>query len=162
VEKITPFNVVKRDWVLFALSLGIFVAVSWAAWRFAGFTEGEVMQGLIGVAAITAMIGCLAIAWFKTGTSSKTMLLLSLLLLVWQGARWDFWFRLQAEANSLASHLMEHRTMDGFTFRKGLQTHFAPPTFSDGNGRFQFRYFMDNPGTGYWYDSKTGWGYYPD
>ena len=120
------------------------------------------MQGLLGLAVVTVAIICLAIACFKTVASSKVMLSLSLLLLVWQGIRWDFWLRLQAEANHLASHLMEHRTTDGFTFKRGLQTHFAQPTFSDGTGRFQFHYFMDTPGISYWYDSKTGWGYHPD
>ena len=151
----------KSGRLVFALSLGVFLTAGWLAWRFSVFTEGEMMQGLVGSGVVTVTIACLAVARHHAATSTRVMLLLSFLLLVWQGSRWNFWFRLQTEANRLASYCWEHQSVDGYVFAEGLRSHFAPPTFSD-NGKFQFHYFMDTAGISYWYDSKTGWGYYPD
>lgn len=161
---------IEKDfsWPLF---LAICAAVLLPLW-FVGYcvvyTEGEVMhgmfRGLAVLAGLTVLIGFrrrkLAAAWVVgiCGT-----------LLIWQSWRIRKWAMLHEEVIGLVRHLQAFKrenggfpeSINGYSFNRAWVKHHIMNYRSEGS-EIRFVYFMDDPGTSYWYDSGSGFGYYPD
>ncbi len=131
------------------------------------YTEGEVMQGLYYLL-VALNIPIVFIAIWKPRVGLWAVLILAALLLPWQAAENRKCAQIHEEVIGLIRHLEDHKkaegsyptSIDGYkNKREWTSDHLS---YSAKDGEYRISYFMDNAGTGYWYESDTGFDYYPD
>jgi hypothetical protein len=159
----------KIGWrALIAVSLTLFVSLQ-ALGYVVLYTEGEVMQGLFrflvwGVAGLTLL------GFRSQRMAFWAILLLGGFLLLWQTFQVRKWAILHEEVLGFLRFAETQKTqlgqypvgLDHYVFKRPwVKSHIASITMSPTNG-LRVDYFMNDPGTAYWYESTTGFGYYPD
>lgn len=157
-------------WWLFVL---VAVAVFTPLWRITYctlYTEGEVMQGLFTVLLwATGVLAC-GLAFIRRTPAIAMVALLGGLLLFWQAGEARKWTMIHEDVTAFVRYARETRagggaypaSVNSFTFaHPGTRAHIQGYEVGT-NGGYRLTYFMDDPGITYWYDSETGFGYYPD
>ena len=131
------------------------------------YTEGEVMQGLYGWV-ICLNIPILVVAFWKPGVGAWGALILGALLLPWQASQIRNWAQIHEEVIAIVRHVDATEESTGafppnlgdYEFQRSwVRKHVS---YGLAGGSYRVSYFMDDPGVSYWYDSKGGFGYYPD
>jgi hypothetical protein len=131
------------------------------------YTEGEVMQGLYWML-VWANLPILFLALWKPRIGIWSAFALGLLLLPWQASENRKWAQIHEEVISMIRYVDDQKktsgefpkTLEGYEFQKPwVEGHVS---YGTSEGSYRFSYFMDNPGTSYWFDSNSGFGYYPD
>ncbi|MES2922720.1 MAG: hypothetical protein V4819_14295 [Verrucomicrobiota bacterium] len=162
---------IKNDisWSLFALTgIAILLPLHFLSYSVL-YTEGEVIQGLfVGLTALLA-----GVAGFLTIFSRKHAALLVVgvggALLIWQSHQIRRWTMIHEEVIGIIRHVERVKdttgsypdTIEGYSFMHDeLKAHISGHPTEPSN--FHLSYFMNDAGTAYWYDSKDGFGYYPD
>lgn len=133
-------------------------------------TQGEVMQGLL-----TFMVGCNLIPallfWWRPRVALAALLFLFALIVPYQLVLLnrltrinnevmrivDSRLRLRATGARLPVNLNDYAFKDPF-----VSDYIYHYKVSDDFTEFSLYYFVIQPGTMHWYDSKHGWDYYPD
>lgn len=133
------------------------------------YTEGEVMDGLFSLLTF-ALAGAAALISVHSRRNAAFLLIVAGgLLLIWQSYQLRKWAMIHEEVTGIIRHVGKIKnttgnypdTIEGYSFKHtGLKRHISGYTTEPSN--FHLSYFMNNPGTEYWYDSKNGFGYYPD
>lgn len=133
------------------------------------YTEGEVMQALFTLL-VGVVAACILIGFHRRRTAIWCVTLLGGPLLLWQAYQIRKWavihediiaiVRLAEDSKSKTGHYPTG--LEGYTFKNSqVESHIYGVGSDETNG-FRITYFMNDPGTTYWYSSKTGFGYYPD
>jgi hypothetical protein len=155
-------------WSLFLAICAAFLLPLWLVGYCVVYTEGEVMHGLFRT--LTVLAGLLVLLGFRRRKLAATwMVAVCGSLLLWQTWQIRNWAILHEEVLGLVGFLeMTKRekgiypeSIDGYAFRSAWVKNRVINYRMDGE-KFGFTYFMNNPGTSYWYDSENGFGYYPD
>lgn len=131
------------------------------------YTEGEVMQGLYWVLVWTN-IPIVLLALWKPRIGIWAAFGLGALLLPWQAFENRKWAQIHEEVISIVRYVDTQKktageypkTIDGYKFQRpwiGERVSYGTST-----GACRISYFMDDPGISYWFDSDSGFGYYPD
>lgn len=133
------------------------------------YTEGEVMQGLFTLL-VFLTLGSVLIGFYRRIVAVWVIVLLGGSVLLWQSYQTRKWVMIHEDIVSLVRFAEDSKTdtgrypanLEGYTFkRQWVKSHiysFGPNEADE----FGITYFMNDPGTSYWYSSKTGFGYYPD
>ena len=131
------------------------------------YTVGEVAQLLHGLL-VLLNVPLFVIALWRPRIGLWGIVVLSALLIPWQTWQCRKCAVLHEEVVGLIRHLEETKERDGRYPAElngyGFKATWVRPQVryqQDGAG-FRLSYFMDNPGTSYWYRSDTGFGYYGD
>jgi len=131
------------------------------------YTEGEVMQGLYWIL-VWANLPLLLLAIWKPRGGLWSAFALGALLIPWQAYQSRKWAQIHEEVISLIRYVTDQKrvlgeyppTIEGYEFsRPWVSGHVSYGTSDES---YRFTYFMNNPGTSYWYDSDSGFDYYPD
>lgn len=133
------------------------------------YTEGEVMQGLF--VALTWLLAGLAavVGIFKRRSAVYLIAGAGGLLLVWQSYQISRWTQVHEEVIGVIRQLGKAKeatgsypaTLDNRFFKDpSMRDHIS--SYTSENQGFRITYFINNTGVSYWYDSKTGFFYYPD
>ncbi len=131
------------------------------------YTEGEVIQGLYWML-VWANLPILFFALWKPGIGIWAAFFLGALLLPWQASENRKWAQIHEEVISMIRYVDDQKktsgefpkTLVGYEFQKPwIKRHVS---YGTSEGSYRFSYFMDDPGTIYWFDSNSGFGYYPD
>ena len=131
------------------------------------YTEGEVMQGLYRVL-VYANIPIMAVALWRPRVGVWCALGLGALLLPWQASENRKWALIHEEVIAIIDHVEAAKesdgvypaTLDDYEYRRSwIRGHLH---YGASGGSYRLDYFMDDPGTGYWYEPKGGFDYYPD
>ena len=133
------------------------------------YTEGEVMQGLFTLL-VCLTLGSVLIGFHRRVIAAWCVVLLGGSLLLWQTYQTRKWAMIHEEIVGVVRYVEETKTktgryptsLEGYTFRRQwVKSHIYRAEREEADG-FRITYFMNDPGTSYWYSSKTGFGYYPD
>ncbi len=131
------------------------------------YTEGEVMQGLYHLL-VWANLPILITAIWKPRIGSWCAVTLGAALLPWQAAQNRKWAQIHEEIISIIRHVDSRKdsegayppTLDDYNFGKPwVREHVS---YGVADGTYRISYFMNDPGTSYWYNKDGGFGYYPD
>lgn len=133
------------------------------------YTEGEVMLGLFRVLIVILAGTTVLSAIYSRERAALMVIGLGGGLLTWQAYQIRKWAMIHEEVVGVIRYHEQIRTatgsypntIHGYALKHaGLEEHInRDPTDSSS---FRLSYFMNDPGTSYWYDSKSGFGYYPD
>lgn len=131
------------------------------------YTEGEVMQGLYWVLVWTN-IPIVLLALWKPRIGIWAAFGLGALLLPWQAFENRKWAQIHEEVVSIVRYVDTQKktaggypkTIDGYKFQRPWIRERV--SYGTSNGAYRISYFMDDPGISYWFDSDSGFGYYPD
>jgi len=158
----------NKELRLFAILLVILLASTEALLAYNTlYTEGEVMQSIYWFL-VAINIPIFIYALWKPKTSLWAAVALGALLLPWQASENRKWAIIHEEIFAIVHHVDSQKkengkypvTLDNYEFRRPwIREHVS---YSTTEGKYRISYFMDNSGTGYWYYSDTGFGYYPD
>jgi hypothetical protein len=158
----------SREFRVFAVLLVMLLAGTEALLAYNTlYTEGEVMQGLYWML-VWANLPILFLALWKPRAGTWSAFALGLLLLPWQASENRKWAQIHEEVVSMIRYVDNQKktsgefpkTLEGYDFQKPwIKEHVS---YGTSEGSYRFSYFMDNPGTSYWFDSHSGFGYYPD
>lgn len=131
------------------------------------YTEGEVMQGLYRNL-VWANLPILIFALWKPRVGAWSAFGLGVLLIPWQAYQNRKWAQIHEEVISMIRYVDERKmaageypkTLDGYRFHNPwIKRHVS---YGSSDESYRFSYFMNDPGTGYWFDSNSGFGYHPD
>lgn len=161
----------KNDisWSLFALTgIAILLPLHFLSYSVI-YTEGEVMQGLfVGSTAVLAGAAVL-LTIFSRKHAALLVVVIGGTLLIWQSYQIRRWAMIHEEVVGIIRHVERIKdttgsfpnTIDGYSFKHaGLKRHISGHPTEPSN--FHLSYFMNDDGVTYCYDSKGGFGYYPD
>ncbi|MDB6172277.1 MAG: hypothetical protein JWL59_1588 [Chthoniobacteraceae bacterium] len=133
------------------------------------YTEGEVMQGLFTLL-VGLVAGFVLIGFHQRLMAAWCIILLGGSLLIWQAYQSRKWTIIHEDVVAIVQFAEETKAksgqyptnLDRYSFKNAaVRSHIyrIEPEEPDG---FRLTYFMNDPGTSYWYSSRTGFGYYPD
>lgn len=158
----------SREFRIFAVLLAALLAGTEALLAYNTlYTEGEVMQGLYRML-VWANLPFVLLALWKPRIGVWTAFGLGVLLLPWQAFENRKWAQIHEEVFAIIRHVETQRktsggypaSLDGYGFQRSwLGGHVS---YRTSEGSYRISYFMDDPGTSYWYDPDGGFGYYPD
>lgn len=134
-------------------------------------TLGEVMSGTYMVGII--LLNGLLVALFFRHRSAALLgaLIVALLIVPYQIVLGDRLIRVQAEATRIVAYAYETRAdsgeypadLTGYAFTDtDMQPYIQSYTRSDDGRDFSVFYFVGTETAPHWYESDTGWDYYPD
>ncbi len=131
------------------------------------YTEGEIMVGVYAFAtAGTAALLLLGLA--NRSLAAWLIVICGGSLVLWQAYQQRRWAILHEEVVGVLAHIHQIQqktgnyptTLDGYTFsHPEFKSHIS---YSFPEGKMSLGYYLNNPGTGYWYHQDSGFGYYPD
>ncbi len=155
-----------RGLVLLALLLGL---ESMAVWSLR-YTVGDWARPLAILVVLGSVITAAGLAAFgRTRAAGRAIAVIAatiVLVALWFA---HLWIRLQLEAQRVVIYAYERRletgafpaTLEAYRFRDPLlERHLQ--SFESDSDRIRLVFYVGHPSVSYWYDSKTGWGYYPD
>jgi hypothetical protein len=161
-----------RQDVSWLMLLGIGAVVVGSLWLLRHnvlYTEGEVMQGLF-----TSLVGpvaaCVLIGFHRRRTAVWCVTLFGGSLLLWQAFQTRKWIVIHEDIVALVRFAEDSKSktgsypasLEGYVFKTPRVRKHIHGFGVDETGGFRITYFMNSPGTSYWYSSKKGFGYYPD
>lgn len=161
---------IEKDlsWTLFLAICAALLLPLWLVGYCVVYTEGEVMHGLFR--ALTVLAGLLVLlGFYRRKLAVSLLVFVAAVLLIWQTSQIRHWAMIHEEVINLVRHVEEAKrekgaypdSIDGYTFKrdwvKDRVIYYRP-----GGSKFVLTYFMHDPGISYWYDSGSGFGYYPD
>jgi hypothetical protein len=131
------------------------------------YTEGEVMQGLYRLL-VWANLPIALLALWNPKNGIWAAFGLGLLLLPWQASENRKWAQIHEEVISIIRYVDNRKktagdypkTLEGYKFQRSwIEGHVSYGTLDK---TYRLSYFMDDPGISYWFNSDSGFGYYPD
>lgn len=133
------------------------------------YTEGEVIQTLFWLLVVATVVFAL-IGFYRRRVAMWGVVLMGGMLLLWQAYQLRTWAKLHEEVITIIRFAEESKEKTGnyphdlanYNFEHGWVKSHICRIGTNNSGEFGITYFMNNPGTTYWYSSKTGFGYYPD
>lgn len=156
------------SWPLFLAISAALLLPLWLVGYCVVYTEGEVMHGLFR--AMTFLAGLLVLLGFcRRKLAASWLAGVCGVLLIWQTWQIRKWAMLHEEVFGLVRHLDESKpkngaypeSINGYAFKRAWVKDQVINYRMEGT-KYRFTYFMHDPGTSYWYDSGSGFGYYPD
>lgn len=158
------------SWAMFAtLALAILLPLYFLGYTVI-YTGSEVTRDFFVILTF-ALTGSAALLSFYSRRSAAFLLIgAGGLLLIWQTREVRKWAMIHEDVAGIIQHVEKIRettgsypaSLQGYTFRNfDLKRHFDSGYRTE-NQEFRLSYFMSNPGTAYWYDSKSGFHYYAD
>jgi len=133
------------------------------------YTEGEVPEALYRLL-VFVTLGLVFTGFYRRIVAAWLVVSLGGALLLWQAYQTRKWAMIHEDIVSVIRFAEDTKTktgrypmnLQGYTFkRQWVKSHIYSFGPNEGDG-FGITYFMNDPGTSYWYSSKTGFGYYPD
>ena len=156
------------SWTLFlAICAGVLLPL-WFVGYCVVYTEGEVMVGMFR--GMTVLAGLLVLIGFHRRKLAAAWLVATCgALLIWQSWQIRKWAMIHEDVIGLVRHAQECKrekggfpeSIEAYSFNRAWVKHHIMNYRVEGS-KFSLVYFMNNPGTSYWYDSESGFGYYPD
>ena len=156
------------SWPLFLAICAAVMLPLWLIGYCVVYTEGEIMHGMFrgmsGLAGLLVLVGfhrrTLAAAWV-VGICGA--------LLIWQTWQIRKWAMIHEEMLGLVRHVegikrekgVFPQSAGGYSFNRAWVKSHVMDYRAEGS-KFRLSYFMNDPGISYWYDSESGFGYYPD
>lgn len=131
-------------------------------------TEGEVMHYMFR--GMTVLAGVLVMAGFRRRkVAAAWIACLCGALLIWQTWKIRKWAMIHEDVIGLLWHVQEFKrgkgefpdSIESYSFHRAWVKGHIMDYRKEGE-KFRLMYFMNHPGTSYWYDSGSGFGYYPD
>jgi len=131
------------------------------------YTEGEVMRGVYYLAVGgTALL--LTLGFANRSLAAWLMVLCGGVLILWQANQQRRWGILHEEMITIAAYVENEKkntgsypaSLAGYSFWHPEFTNHVSYRLED--GKMTIGYFLNDPGTSYWYHGDSGFGYYPD
>jgi hypothetical protein len=165
-----PSVEIEKDlsWTLFLAICAGFLLPLWLVGYCVVYTEGEVMHGMFR--GLTVLAGLLVLIGFhRRKLAAAWVAGICGVLLIWQSWQIRKWAIIHEDVMGLVWHVQEFNretgafpeSIKGYTFNRAWVEHHIMNYRAEGS-KFGLVYFMNDPGTSYWYDSESGFGYYPD
>ena len=147
----------------------LFAGVEIAAGVLAFHTIGEIVS-LCSLALVGLNLPIFALAWSKPGSAAVGAFLLLLVLVPHQAVFGLRWLHVRAEAERLVDQAYEARfdrgefpaSLDFYRPRAQSAMRFIRYKPGDTGDAFEVSYWVGTRSTSHWYDSDSGWHYYPD
>jgi len=160
--------------LLAALVLLVIGGTAWGLHHNVIYTEGEVIH-MVYRFTLLLFVPILGLILWRPKPGIWAAVLLGALLLPWQARANSRLVRLhqdvalilaqletvKAESGTYPDSITPYSTTFGWT-KKHMQYKLGNVGPDGNDGGFHLTYFTCSPGTAYWYNSKTGFGYYPD
>jgi hypothetical protein len=131
------------------------------------YTYGEVMQALY-LLLVWVNLPIVILALWRPRIGMWAAFGLGVLLLPWQAYENRKWAQIHEEVISIIRYVDTQKktsgeypkNLDGYKFQRswiGDQV-----SYGTSDGTYRLSYFMNDPGISYWFESASGFGYYPD
>ena len=156
------------SWSLFLAIWAAFLFPLWLVGYCVVYTEGEVFHDLFR--GLTVLVGLLVLLGFRRRkVAAAWIACICGALLFWQAWQVRKWAMIHEEVLELLGHVRDFKrengafpeSLDGHAFERAwVKEHIM--SYRREGSKFRLVYFMNNPGISYWYDSDSGFGYYPD
>ncbi|MES2658118.1 MAG: hypothetical protein V4689_05840 [Verrucomicrobiota bacterium] len=155
--------------MLACLGIAIFLSLHFLSYNII-YTESEVTRDLLVILIFSLAGLSVLLSFYSRRFAAFLMIGAGGLLLIWQSCGIRKWAMIHEEVVGIIQHVEQVRkstgsypvSLNGHMFRNpDLKSRFDQGYTTD-NGGFKLSYFMNNPGTSYWYDSNSGFHYYPD
>jgi len=152
-----------------AALIGLLVSVEVAAGALAFHTVGE-LASVCSIALVALNVPVLVFVWSKPRAAMVSAFLLFVLLVPHQALFGLRWLRVRGEAERLVDATHEARfccdefppSVDFYRPRFPRAMRFIQYRRDDSGDSFEVSYWVGTRGTSHWYDSASGWHYYPD
>lgn len=131
------------------------------------YTEGEIMRPIFGFLVVILLM-MLGVGFFNRTRAAWLIVICGGTMILWQANQTRRWGILHEEVLGIVAYVENARRNSGsYPPDLGGYQFLHPRTrdhisYSLVEGKLHITYFLNNPGTSYWYNQDGGFGYYPD